>query len=338
MSETQYHIPDLVINSGSNLNLSPIQHAKLPSQFHVRQEMRSSMGGEFELSLSEGRFSIQPGAIADIIYENSIGTNGGHAIVVNGYDNNLEKAVIIKVLRKSLDADRNIRDAFYKEARILANLDHPNIPRILGLSAIPINPSSILPAIILSNEPGLTIYQILQTESMATEEIIRAITQIGSAIDYVQLRGLMHSDISLANILKIDSNKFLLLDFGIALGDYRESDDRLVPTHTTYPYVAPELRNAIVNGTTNLTLSELQHADQHALGICAYRMLGGSDKPFDVDAVKKNNYHKEGQVLRLTPRIDPKAMIVLLKATSYNASERFESNTEFAQALREALQ
>ena len=134
---------------------------------------------------------------------------GSTGVVFKAIDENLNRPVALKVLRPSLgDA---ARQRFIAEARATANLDHANVVTIFH-----VGDAGSLAFIVMQWQPGETLEQRLQHESILTTEVVRQFgKQIADGLAAAHQKGLVHRDIKPANLWITESNQVKILDFGL---------------------------------------------------------------------------------------------------------------------------
>jgi serine/threonine-protein kinase len=196
---------------------------------------------------------------------------GGMGDVYRAHDPRLGRDVALKVLSPYLllDPDRGAR--LRQEARVLAQLNHPNIAMLYGVEE-----SEGQYMLVLELVEGFTLVEQLASGPMALPEVMRVATQIVDALDAAHRRGIVHRDLKPANIAIRNDGVVKVLDFGLALGGAVDRpltpeagilDGSSGPTLIgTLPYMSPEqLRGAHVN----------HRVDIWAFGCVLYEMLAG---------------------------------------------------------------
>lgn len=109
------------------------------------------------------------------------------------------------------DAGPGCRDAVAAEAAVLAVLDHPNLVRLHEVVAV-----AGASALVLDLAAGGSLAQLLGTRGRLTPgEVITALAPIGAALDHVHAAGVVHGDISAANVLFTDEGRPMLADLGM---------------------------------------------------------------------------------------------------------------------------
>ena len=195
---------------------------------------------------------------------------GGMGIVYEAQDTRLPRSVAIKVLKDDLAKDRDAIRRFKREARLASSLNHPNICTILD-----INESESQSFIAMELLEGESLRTRLQRQLPPLAEIVDIIRQVGDALAAAHSRGVIHRDITPANIFLTRSGLVKLLDFGLATDTPVVSDgDQLTGRESiagTLHYMAPE--RFAGEGVAD------HRADLYGLGAVLYEMATGV-RPF----------------------------------------------------------
>jgi len=201
---------------------------------------------------------------------------GATALVYRAYDPQLDRFLAIKVLRDQLAKNDDYRDGFIREARLAAQLTHPNIVTIFDVGI-----TGGKPYIAMELLKGATLEQILKTKGKLPVKTVLAISsQLASALAYAHEQGVVHRDIKPGNILILrDKKTTKLTDFGIAQIDENMAksgklDDKVLGTPE---YMSPE---QILGQDVD------SRSDLYSTGVLIYRMLAGLP-PFISDDLGK---------------------------------------------------
>lgn len=138
---------------------------------------------------------------------------GGMGVVYLGQriDGEFEKAVVVKVMRKGFDTGDFIR-RFHNERQILADLEHPNIARLLDGGTT----RDGLPFLVMERIEGRRLDDWVREERPMVEKALHLFLEICGAIHAAHQRLVVHCDLKPSNILVTPDERSKVLDFGIA--------------------------------------------------------------------------------------------------------------------------
>ena len=256
---------------------------------------------------------------------------GGMAVVYKAYDTRLETDVAIKVIRTEniLPAalERTLK-RFQIEAKKMAQLNHPNIVKVMDYGQFGGLPYLVMPYI-----PGGTLKQKLGNP-MAWNEALRIVIPIAKALGYAHKLGLIHRDVKPSNILMTQTDEPMLSDFGVA--KVLEGNETLDLSLTsigvgTPEYMAPEQAVGIEFD---------QRADIYALGIVLFEMLTGrvpykADTPMAV--IIKQATEPLPAPRGLIPGLPVEAERVLFKMLAKDPKDRYADMGELIVVLGKLL-
>ncbi|MCB8945458.1 MAG: protein kinase, partial [Ardenticatenaceae bacterium] len=192
---------------------------------------------------------------------------GGMGIVYRGYDNHTTSPVAIKQLKAHIAADPTFADQFDRERKVLQQLDHPRIARLLD--ALETADGDYY--LIMEYVPGGSLADLLQKGPLPLEQALEIALDIANALQSVHQLNIIHGDIKPANILLADDGTPRLVDFGTA---YVPQKTRLTQTITalgTFAYMSPEACQDEPQDT---------RTDIWSFGVMLFEMLTG-ERPFN---------------------------------------------------------
>src|SRR6266567_3130867 len=249
---------------------------------------------------------------------------GGFAEVYLGEHIYLGTKAAIKVMHMSLAGED--MQSFRNEARIIANLIHPNIVRVLEFGIDNNNPY-----LVMDYAPNGTLRQRHpKGTAVPLITIVPYVKQIAEALQCAHNENLVHRDVKPENTLLGRQNEVLLSDFGIALMAQQTREQALQTTAGTIGYIAPEQ----IQGKPRPA------SDQYSLGIVVYEWLSGT-RPFQgsLTEVVSQQLAVPPSPLRVkVPTISPAVEEVVMRALAKDPKDRFSKVSDLAIALEQASQ
>ena len=233
------------------------------------------------------------GQIGDYRIERLIGA-GSSGVVFYAVDQNLHRAVALKVLRPSLGSIAH--DRFMAEARAAASIEHPNVVTIFQVGE-----TDDLAWIAMQWVEGQTLEEYLLGDPELTDDWIRSVAiGVAAGLAAAHEKFLIHRDIKPANVwIGDDGETFKILDFGLA----RIADDNPGLTAT-----------GMLAGTPNFMSPEQARgrqldprSDLFSLGCILYRLLTGA-LPFGdttvLGTIESIRHHQPPVVSQIMPSAD----------------------------------
>lgn len=242
------------------------------------------------------------------------------------------RRVALKVLPIAQAADQASLARFYREARAVARLDHPNIVR-----AHDVDHEDKLHFIVLEFVDGVNLHDFVKKNGvLPPERAAHYIRQASLGLQHAHDAGLVHRDIKPGNLLLDRQGVVRLLDMGLA----RFFDDD-GGTFTR------EYEQGYSIGTADYMAPEQTHdhrvdirADIYSLGGSLYYLLVGKSPFQDGTVSQKMIWHQVRQpkpVRQLRPEIPQALATVLERMMAKEPSRRYQVPAEAAQALAEIV-
>jgi serine/threonine-protein kinase len=227
----------------------------------------------------------------------------------------------MKVLAASSSPEQAER--FLREIKLQASLTHPNIAVLH--TAFWVNDDLALVCEYLEGQP---LQQVLEHDRLSLERALDVTTQVLQGLSYAHSRGIIHRDITPANIFLTSSGPVKIIDFGLAKA---ATDLRLTqegsPIGAAH-YMSPEQ----IRGTQEIDA----RTDVYSCGIVLYELIAGR-KPFEGgDAFTIMKGHTEETPpppTEVNHEVSKELSAVILRAISKKPEDRFQSADAFLQAI-----
>ncbi len=189
----------------------------------------------------------------------SSGAMGG---VFRGWDTALERDVALKVISWELSSQEKFVEMFFKEARFVSKLNHPNISHIYNIGS-----ADGIVYYAMEFVDGRNLLELQAGNSgFRMEQIVKYLKTACTTMDYVWKNRIIHRDLKPANILVTGDDQLKIVDFGVAHVvqlDGKPSQMRIVGSPL---YLSPEtIRNR-----------KLDHrSDMYSLGATFFHLIAG---------------------------------------------------------------
>jgi len=254
---------------------------------------------------------------------------GGMGEVWRAEDTKLLRQVAIKILPEQLAGDAEWKDRFLREARMVAQLNHPNIATIYG-----IDQQGETLFIAMELVEGQQVSSLIADGPLPPAEAVRIAAAVADGLSEAHVKGIVHRDIKPDNIL-VSPRTVKVLDFGIAKNVGGTADPKLTQGGLvigTPHYMSPEQ-------ALGRTLDA--RTDIFSLGVVLYEMLTG-EKPFAGEAVTeillKIVMSEPVDIARTGRDVVPALADVVRRCMKKEPAERFGDCEELRKALLAAVQ
>ena len=253
---------------------------------------------------------------------------GGMADVYLARDLILDgEEVAVKVLRTNYQTDPIAVARFQREAKAMAELDHPNIVRITDIGE-----EEGQQYLAMEYVAGLDLKRYIKENApLSNEEAVRLMGQILLAMRLAHTCGIIHRDLKPQNVLLTPDGTAKVSDFGIAVAFAETSLTQTNSMLGSVHYLSPEQ----ARGSKATVQSDI-----YAMGIIFYEMLTGHI-PYDGDSavtIALQHFQKPLPSIREENKNVPQALEnVVIKATAKKLTDRYKSVAEMYVDLSSCL-
>ena len=256
---------------------------------------------------------------------------GGMGAVYEAIDQRLDTTVALK---ETLFADERLRKQFEREARLLARLHHPALPRVSDHFSEDDGQFLVMQFI-----PGDDLSEMMARKRgpFPVNQVLTWADQLLDALDYLHTQEpqIVHRDIKPQNLKLTARGQIILLDFGLAKGQAGEIS-RVTTAASIFGYTPNYAPLEQIQG-----LGTDSRSDLYSLAATLYHLMTGVKPP---DALTRAAAIVNGQPDPLLKASEANSEIsldiddVLAKAMAQNRDQRYASAADMRRALHEAEQ
>jgi len=243
---------------------------------------------------------------------------GGMGVVYRAHDTVLDRPVAIKLLSSHFTGAGTER--LLREARLVAQLDHPHIVAVYDAGQVDGRPFIAM---------QLVGGKSLREASVSIEDAVEIVGKVCQALAYAHERGLVHRDIKPDNIMLTDAGLVKVMDFGLARSEGRTRLTQAGTVLGTVAYMAPE---QVLSGEADA------RSDLYSLGCVLYEMVTGRPPFTGSDPITIISQHLQVPPVAphwYNPKISPELEGIILKLMAKDPAERYESAGETRAALEQ---
>ena len=268
---------------------------------------------------------------------------GGSGVVYLANDTQLERPVVLKILRAGLLSVEQMRTTVLREARLASAIEHPNVCAIYEVGE-----TGNEAFIAMQYVPGQSLEQLIARGPAALQLILSVGIQIADGLRAAHALGIFHRDLKPQNVMLTDGGLVKILDFGLARRlraddavDAVDTDQsgptsaaEVPATYTarggTIRYMAPE---QFVTGQSSV------QTDLWALGVLLYELASGRHpfaRPNDEDfqAIRAIQFQEPVDLSEIVPGISTELKSVIANCLEKNPGTRYRSAVEIREALK----
>jgi serine/threonine protein kinase len=241
---------------------------------------------------------------------------GGMGAVYQARQPALDRFVALKILPPAVASERGFAERFNREARALAQLNHPNIVAIHDFGK-----AGALPFLLMEFVDGINLREVERAERLSPEQALAIVPQICDALQFAHNEGVVHRDIKPENILLDKKGRVKITDFGIAkiigLPAGKLSLTGVKDVVGTPHYMAPEQIEKP---------QQVDHrADIYSLGVVFYEMLTGE--------LPLGKFPSPSAKVHIDVRLDE----IVLRALEKEPTRRYQQISEVGTAVETVL-
>ena len=249
---------------------------------------------------------------------------GGMGVVYLAEHQRLLKKYALKILPQAFSEDPQLVERFHNEARVMAELNHPNIVKVVNMSCEGTTYYLVMDYVESETGAPKNLHQLMKEYGGRIPENIaeRIVLDVLSALESAHEKGIIHRDIKPANILLDKDGTAKVADFGLVkiLGrDDQTATKRVTLTVEgvilgTYDFMSPEQK---AGDPVDL------RTDIYAVGVIIYSILTGR-KP-------EGRFSLPSEII---PELSPKWDTIVDKCLQNLPEDRFQSAAEVISAIK----
>ena len=256
-----------------------------------------------------------------------VGT-GGMSSVYRAQDSLLERHVALKVMHEQLLSEGDHVERFRREARLAAQLSHPNIVTVIDRGE-----QESRQFIVFEYVEGENLKALIEREAPLPEKAaIELALQIADGLAFAHAHGLVHRDVKPHNVLLTEDGRAKVTDFGIARSiDVHRGLTQTGTVMGTSEYISPEqARGGNVDACTDI----------YSLGAVLYELLTG-EVPFPgdnfVSIAMRHINEPPPHVADHRPDVPPRVDAAVQRAMAKDREDRFPTMADFCAELEACL-
>jgi serine/threonine protein kinase/Tfp pilus assembly protein PilF len=266
---------------------------------------------------------------------------GGSGVVYLATDTLLTRPVVLKILRRGLLTQGQMRTTVLREARLASAIEHPNVCAIYEVGE-----TGEEAYIVMQFVPGQSLDILIQSGPANIQLVLSVGIQIADGLQAAHGLGIFHRDLKPQNVMLTDGGLVKILDFGLARrlstdeADFDPSKPGVARTASvaetytarggTIRYMAPE---QFVTGQSSV------QSDIWALGVLLYELTSGRH-PFarpdaeDFQIIRSIQFSDPPELDQIVPTVSTELKSVILLCLEKNPAVRYSSAGEVREALK----
>lgn len=266
---------------------------------------------------------------------------GGSGVVYLANDTLLTRPVVLKILRRGLLTQEQMRNTVLREARMASAIEHPNVCAIYEVGE-----TGDESYIVMQFVPGQSLEKLIERGPANVQLVLSVGIQVADGLHAAHALGIFHRDLKPQNVMLTDGGLVKILDFGLARRLHPEEAGfdpakpamsrtaSVAETYTarggTIRYMAPE---QFVTGQSSA------QSDIWALGVLLYELAAGRH-PFarpdaeDFQIIRSIQFSDPPELDAIVPDISAELKSVISACLEKNPASRYASAAEVREALK----
>ena len=249
--------------------------------------------------------------------------SGGMSCVYKAHDPVLDRDVAVKILPPELGRDETLRQRFQEEARALGRVQHPNLVRIYAVGQEGLTSYYAMELI-----GGVSLQKAISALGrMSIEEAVAVVLQVCGGLQAVHESGIVHRDVKPSNIMLDASGRAVLMDFGLARREERQTFTAAGGVLGTPEYMSPEQARG--------DKADLR-SDLYSLGVVLFELLGGRPPFYGKDTISILRRHVETPpppLESVAPDVPQAIRDIISRLLAKSPDERYPHVEELAHEL-----
>ena len=251
---------------------------------------------------------------------------GGMANVYRARDPLFEREVALKVLKRELLEDSQLRGRFERETKIIARLEHAAIVPVHDVGE---DNGQLF--YVMRYMTGGSLSERIHNNSLTINQVAHIFIRLAEALDYAHRKGVVHRDLKPGNILFDEINNAFIADFGIA--KFAQAATRITNSGIlgTPRYISPE--QALGEEADG-------RSDQYSLAVILFEILSGQ-APFEsktpLGMAMKHATELPPDILEINPKLPRALGDVMKRVLKKEPDKRYKTCVEFVNAFLEVL-
>ena len=258
------------------------------------------------------------------LIEGKVG-KGGMSVVFRARDTILSRHIALKILNENYSADESRISRFEQEARVMAQVQHPNIVKIYGVGRA----QGFFYIAMEIIEGGDMESALTQSGKISEPDVLKLAIQVAQALKGASNAGLIHRDIKPANILVDDRGNAKIVDFGLSLLQNESDPDEEI--WVTPFYASPE---ALAREEEDF------RSDMYALGATLAHLLVGkipvADLPKNASELREKK-KKWPSLQKWCPEVSPMTVCIVDRLMCFSAEKRYNSYDQLIEDMNQSL-